>query len=93
MFRRRVPSENLAPVVAAFDDKRVVHAGDDLPASAYAETLSQVPELETVAAALAGSRTPGAMASAAELVLEGLHLTKRLNKDAAGARAAYRARS
>ncbi len=35
--------------------------------------------------ALAGSETPGAVASAAELVLEGLHLTKRLNKDAAGA--------
>ncbi len=27
-------------IVAAFDDKRVVHAGDDLPASAYAETLA-----------------------------------------------------
>jgi magnesium chelatase subunit I len=93
VFRRRVESEQLAAVVAAFDDKRVVHAGDDLPASAYAETFSQVPELEAIALSLAGSETPGAVASAAELVLEGLHLTKRLNKDAAGSRAAYRARS
>jgi magnesium chelatase subunit I len=93
VFRRRVESEQLGAVVAAFDDKRVVHAGDDLPASAYAETFSQVPELEAIALSLAGSETPGAVASAAELVLEGLHLTKRLNKDAAGSRAAYRARS
>jgi magnesium chelatase subunit I len=93
VFRRRVESEQLAAVVAAFDDKRVVHAGDDLPASAYAETFSQVPELEAIALSLAGSETPGAVASAAELVLEGLHLAKRLNKDAAGSRAAYRARS
>jgi magnesium chelatase subunit I len=93
VFRHRVESEQLGAVVAAFDDKRVVHAGDDLPASAYAETFSQVPELEAIALSLAGSETPGAVASAAELVLEGLHLTKRLNKDAAGSRAAYRARS
>jgi magnesium chelatase subunit I len=93
VFRRRVPTENLAGIVAAFDDKRVVHAGDDLPASAYSDTMASVPELQTLASGLAGSKSPGAMASAAELILEGLHLTKRLNKDAAGARAAYRARS
>jgi magnesium chelatase subunit I len=93
VFRRRVDSEHLGAVVAAFDDKRVVHAGDDLPASAYTETFSQVPELEAIALSLAGSETPGAVASAAELVLEGLHLTKRLNKDSAGSKAAYRARS
>jgi magnesium chelatase subunit I len=33
------------------------------------------------------------VASAVELLLEGLHLSKRLNKDAVGARATYRARA
>jgi magnesium chelatase subunit I len=93
VFRRRVDSEQLAQVVSAFDDRRVVHAGDDLPASAYTETFAEVPELEAISLSLARSETPGAVASAAELVLEGLHLTKRLNKDAAGSRAAYRSRS
>jgi magnesium chelatase subunit I len=93
VFRRLVPTDNLQAVVTAFDDKRVLHAGDDLPASAYTAALSDVPELESIAFGLAGSETPGAVASAAELVLEGLHLSKRLNKDAAGARAAYRGRS
>jgi magnesium chelatase subunit I len=93
VFRRRVATERLAGVVAAFDDKRIVHAGDDLPSSSYVEMLSQVPELESIALELAGSETPGAVASAAELVLEGLHLSKRLNKDAAGSRATYRGRS
>ena len=41
---------------------------------------------------LAGSESPAAVASATELVLEGLHLSKRLNKEAAGARAQYRGR-
>ena len=37
-------------------------------------------------------RSPALMASALEFLLEGLHLTKRLNKDASGARALYRGR-
>ena len=39
------------------------------------------------------SPDPAAVASAVELILEGLHLSKRLNKDAVGARAQYRART
>ena len=92
VFRRRVPTEQLGPVVAAFDDSRVVHAGDDLPATAYAELLGQLPALEGPVLTLAGGESPGVMASAAEFVLEGLHLTKRLNKEAAGGRATYRGR-
>ncbi len=92
VFRRRCPTEQLGPIVNAFDEARVVHAGDDLPASAYAEILAQVPTLEGPVLALAGGETPGAVASATEFILEGLHLTKRLNKEAAGAKATYRGR-
>jgi magnesium chelatase subunit I len=92
VFRRRCPTEQLAPVVGAFDEATVVHAGDDLPASAYGDVLAQVPALEAPVLALAGGETPGAVASAAEFILEGLHLTKRLNKEAAGAKATYRGR-
>jgi magnesium chelatase subunit I len=42
--------------------------------------------------ALAGSENTGAVASAVEFILEGLHLTKRLNKEAAGTKATYRGR-
>ena len=92
VFRRRCPVDQLGPVVSAFDEATVVHAGDDLPAAAYAELLARVPALEGPVMALADSETPGAVAAAAELVLEGLHLTKRLNKEAAGSRATYRGR-
>jgi len=36
--------------------------------------------------------TPAGVASAVEFVLEGLHLSKRLNKEAVGGKAAYRGR-
>jgi magnesium chelatase subunit I len=92
VFRRRCPTEELGPVVAAFDDTRVIHAGDDLPVTSYTDILVQLPALEKPVLALAGSETPGAVASAVEFILEGLHLTKRLNKEAAGAKATYRGR-
>jgi magnesium chelatase subunit I len=92
VFKERCPQEQVRDVVAAFDEGVVVHAGDDVASTEYVETLSQLPALRPAVVALAGSETPGAIASATEFVLEGLHLSKRLNKDAVGARATYRAR-
>jgi magnesium chelatase subunit I len=92
VFRRRCPTEELGPVVGAFDEARVIHAGDDLPVAAYTDILTEVPPLKAPVLSLAGSETPGAVASAIEFILEGLHLTKRLNKEAAGTKATYRGR-
>ncbi|MCP4222639.1 MAG: hypothetical protein GY773_04780 [Actinomycetia bacterium] len=80
--------------VDAFDEDLTMSAGDDLPVSAYAEMVSSTPAL---AAPLAGLTDDGGSAavraSAVELLLEGLHLSKRLNKDSVGGRASYRARA
>ncbi|HEV2768481.1 MAG TPA: sigma 54-interacting transcriptional regulator [Acidimicrobiales bacterium] len=94
VFRQRVGTEALRDLVAAFEDGRVVHVGDDLPSSAYVDLLAGVPALRQPVATLAGGDgSPGAVASAVEFLLEGLHLAKRLNKDAAGdGRAVYRSR-
>ncbi len=93
VFRRRVVLEDPQAVIGAFTSDTVVHAGDDLPATAYAATLGQIPALSAPVLALTGgSEDPGVVASAVEFLLEGLHLTKRLNKEAAGARATYRGR-
>jgi magnesium chelatase subunit I len=40
-----------------------------------------------------GDEAPAAIASAVEFVLEGLHLSKRLNKDTTATGATYRGRS
>jgi magnesium chelatase subunit I len=94
VFRRRLGAERLRDLVAAFEDGRIVHAGDDLPSSAYVDLVAGVPALREPVAALAGADgSPGAVASAVEFLLEGLHLSKRLNKDATGdGRAVYRSR-
>ena len=69
-----------------------VHTGDDLASTQYAEALAALPAMPVVLADLGVGESPAGVASALEFVLEGLHLTKRLNKDAVGGRAAYRAR-
>ena len=93
VFKTRCPMSRLADVVMAFNDgDTVVHAGDDLPSSAYADTLAAIPVLRGPVMELAGGESPAAVASAIEFVLEGLHLSKRLNKDAVPGRATYRGR-
>ncbi|MDQ6839693.1 MAG: sigma 54-interacting transcriptional regulator [Actinomycetota bacterium] len=92
VFRSRVQMDQVRDAIDAFDGGSVVHAGDDVAASRLVQVLSDVPALRAPVIGLAGSESPAAVASAVELILEGLHLSKRLNKDAAGSRATYRAR-
>ena len=92
-FREHCPPETLGQVVGGFDDGKVVHIGPDLASQDYVGVLEELPALRAPVRVLAReSESPAAIASAIELVLDGLHLSKRLNKDAAGPRATYRAR-
>ena len=92
VFRARVRPERLGPIVASFEDGSLVHTGEDVPAADYRKTLSDLEGMNTVLSDLGVGESPAGIASGIEFVLEGLHLTKRLNKDAVGARATYRSR-
>jgi len=93
-FAEHVLLEEAPDIVEAFNNEVVVHTGDDLPDADYLKVLSAMPSLEAPARRVAGPQaSDGEMASAAEFVLEGLYLTKRLAKDASGARALYRSRT
>jgi magnesium chelatase subunit I len=93
-FAEHVVLGEAAGIVEAFNDEVLVHVGDDLADAHYLEVLDAMGDLRTAARRVAGDNaTPGEVASAAEFVLEGLYLTKRLAKDAAGARALYRSRT
>jgi len=100
-FREYVAVENLREVVDAFDEARIVNAGEDVASPEYVALLAEVAALKPHVDAIvksdlvnAGSSepTPAMIASAVEFILEGLHLSKRLNKDSVGPRAQYRSR-
>jgi magnesium chelatase subunit I len=94
VFKEAVDLGALRPVVAAFDEGRVVHTGEDVTSPELARLVEEVPELRDVVRPLCdGDESPATVASAVELVLEGLHLSKRLNKDAVDGRATYRSRA
>jgi len=92
VFRARVKPERLGPIVASFEDGSVVHTGEDVPSAEYRDLLAKLEGMPSVLADLGVGESPAGIASGIEFVLEGLHLTKRLNKDAVGSRATYRAR-
>ena len=93
VFRDQVRPESLLAVVEAFEGRDPVECGEDVPDATYVGLCEAMPPLAEVVQTLVGDRSSAArVASAVEFVLEGLHLSKRLNKEAIGGRAQYRAR-
>ena len=84
--------DQLRQALAGFDEGTVLHTGDDVASTRYASELGALPSLAGPVMALAGRETPASVAAATEFILEGLHLSKRLNKESAGSRATYHAR-
>ena len=93
VFKQRVTGEKIREVVEAFDNGVVLHAGEDVESVAYGAMFNDIPALRDLVAQIVGADASAAvLASGVEFVLEGLHLSKRLNKDASGSRATYRSR-
>ncbi len=94
VFKQYLTPDQLRGVLTAFEDGIVAHTGEDVPSAQLAELVTSVPALrEPVELITGGDESPAAVAAAVEFILEGLHLSKRLNKDASGSRATYRSRS
>jgi magnesium chelatase subunit I len=94
VFKDTVPPEHTRGVVDAFEEGAVAHTGEAMTSSELAQAVEQVDALRAPVAVLTGGdESPAAVAAAVEFVLEGLHLSKRLNKDASGDSATYRGRT
>jgi magnesium chelatase subunit I len=95
VFKEAVRIEDLRNVLQGFEAGMVMHAGDDLTSADYTAALNSAeaePMRDAVRALVGAKAAPQEQASAVEFILEGLHLSKRLNKDAAGNKATYRGR-
>jgi magnesium chelatase subunit I len=94
VFRERTDPAMLRDVIDAFEEGRIVDAGDDISSADLASLAEEMPGLKAQVVGLTdGDESAAAMAAAVEFLLEGLHLGKRLNKEHVGARSSYRARS
>ena len=97
VFKESLDPDEVRGVIEAFEGDAVVSAGDDIPDADYVKLLGKMPALKDALSSLGYSAddlsSPALVASGVEFILEGLHLSKRLNKEASGASAVYRGRS
>ena len=82
VFESLMSPEELESVVSAFDQGWQVEVSVELPSLEYLDGLDEIEGLRAVAERLSGDDSPARLASAIEFILEGLHLTNRLNKNA-----------
>jgi magnesium chelatase subunit I len=90
VFDEYLSLDVLAPVIRSFEDGWKVEVGAELPAAEYVEGMENIAGLADAVQRLGDASSPGRIAAAIEFVLEGLHLSNRLNKDVQGRRILYR---
>jgi magnesium chelatase subunit I len=90
VFRTRVTGVDLGPLLERFDQGLDVETSDLMPASTLLDAFGDVPGFAKLLQRLGvEEESPGVAASALEFALEGLHLSRRLNKDEHGGVARY----
>ncbi|MDT7545015.1 MAG: magnesium chelatase subunit [Actinomycetota bacterium] len=89
-FRAQLAGVDLTGLQARFDEGATVETGDLVPAADLLERLGTVPGLAAILTKLGiEEESPGLAAAALEFALEGLHLNRRLSKDAMPGRTVY----
>jgi magnesium chelatase subunit I len=90
-FRDRLGGLDLSGFTELFAEGAVVETGELLPADQLLDQVGTVPGLSKVLDRLGhgDDASPGEVASAIEFVLEGLHLTRRIDKDVVAGRTVY----
>jgi magnesium chelatase subunit I len=85
VFRRRLAGFDFSPLLSRFGQGFAARTSDLTPAGDFLGQFGDLPGLSKLLARLGvEEESPGSAASAVEFALEGLHLSRRLNKDAAG---------
>ena len=90
VFNRHCSITDMEPVIEAFKAGVTAEVGESASTDAYRQLLSSIEGLPAAVAELHDGESPAEQAAAVEFVLEGLHLNKRLNKDAVDGAAHYR---
>ncbi len=90
-FRARLAGLDLSGFTDLFAEGSVVETGELIPASEVLSQIGSTPGLSKVLDRLGhgDDAAPGEVAAAVEFVLEGLHLTRRLDKDTVAGRTVY----
>ncbi len=89
-FDKRFDVASLAGVVEAFHDGASATVSDSAGSVECEKNLSEIPALASAVNSFCPDCGPAAFASAAEFILEGLYLHRKIQKEALAGRAQYR---
>jgi len=82
VFNRHFALSELAALIERFETEGLeAEVGEFVPSGAHGRLVASIPELRSAIARLDAGESTAGIASAAEFVLEGLHLNRRLNKE------------
>jgi magnesium chelatase subunit I len=82
VFRRRLSGFDFSPLLGRFDEGFTAATSDLTPSGEFLDQFGQLPGLAKLLGRLGiEEESPGAAAAAVEFALEGLHLSRRLNKE------------
>ena len=92
MFRRRLSGFDFSGLLARFEEGMEVDTGDLVAAPELLKQVGDVPGASGLLKRLGvNEESPALVASALEFALEGLHLSRRLNKEQTATGARYEA--
>ena len=80
VFRRHFEANQFSELVQRFDAGLTFEVSEGQPADRYSAMLRELPGMEKALKSLGLEKGPALAASGVEFVLEGLHLSKRINK-------------
>lgn len=92
VFNRHYQCDDLEEVIARFNSGFSTEISGMMPAGSYVRTMKMVTGFGQAVRRMDGSETPEIVASVMEFILEGLHLSKRLNKNPVDGKSAYTGR-
>ena len=90
VFDEAVQVDDLRPILESFEDGWKVEVGAALPSAEYTDGMDNIAGLRAAVQKLGEDGSPACAAAAIEFILEGLHLSNKLNKDVEGSRVLYR---
>ncbi|MDP9381731.1 MAG: sigma 54-interacting transcriptional regulator [Chloroflexota bacterium] len=89
-FNRYFQLSDFASAIGRFNTGAMIEVAELMPSPDYAQQALEWPEMRSAVQRLGVGEHPAAVASAVEFVLEGLHLSRKLNKDRSEGRSLYR---
>ena len=90
VFDEHFKAEDVSPIVESFQNGVEAQVSQSQPSEDYMDGLKVIPKLKACVQTLADPKSPPEVSSAIEFILEGLHLSNKLNREVIEGKRTYK---